>query len=78
MATEKTWEDLKDVADMFGMTFGSIKNAIAADTFPVPTYKLGRRLVVDKDVLKAYFDEQKEAGLNALRARPKPARGTRR
>jgi hypothetical protein len=33
----------------------------------VQTYKLGRRRVVDKEVVAAWFAKQREAGLAALR-----------
>lgn len=69
---EKSWIDLKEAAPLFGMSFESLKNSVANDRFPVPTYKLGRRRVIDRDVLAAYFAGQKEEGLKALKERPKP------
>lgn len=67
--TEQPWIDLKEAAPLFGMTFESIKNAVSLDKFPVPTYKLGRRRVIDRDVLAAFFAQQKSEGLADLKTR---------
>ncbi len=66
-----SWIDLKDAAPLFGMSFESIKNAVHLNRFPCPTYKIGRRRVVSRKVLAAYFEKQDAEGLNALQ-NPKP------
>lgn len=68
---EQSWILVRDAAPLFGMTFDSIKNLISQNKFPVPTYKLGRNRVIDKDVLQAFFEEQKAQGLKKLAANPK-------
>jgi hypothetical protein len=68
---EQTWISLKDAAPLFGMTFETVKNMVSMDKFPCPTYKLGRRRVIDKEVLAAFFSEQKSEGLRRLQSRPK-------
>lgn len=67
---EQSWVPLKDVAHLFGMTFDSVKNLVAKDKFPVPTYRLGRMRVVDKDVLAAFWDQQRREGIRRLRDKP--------
>lgn len=71
---EQTWIDVKDAAPLFGMSHEGIKNAISMDRFPCPTYKLGRRRVIDREVLAAFFAEQKAKGLQILKDRPASVR----
>lgn len=63
---QKPWLDVKQVAPLFGITYETAKNKIALGTFPVPTYKLGRRLVADREVVDAYFARRREEGFAAL------------
>lgn len=67
---EQSWIDVREVAAQFGMTAPSIKNAILEKRFPVPTYKLGKRHVIDKDVLAFYWAERKADGMKGLKERP--------
>lgn len=66
MKQEVSWHALKDVCQHYGMTYESALNAVKANRFPVPTYKLGRKVVVDKVVHETFFKNQREAGLCAL------------
>jgi len=63
---------------MLGMSYASAKNLVSLNKFPVPTYKLGRRRVVDRYVLKAFFAKQKTIGLGALKDAPVSLDGRRR
>lgn len=67
MTDETPWVALKDVHGMYGMTLESARNSIARGTFPVPTYKLGRNIVIDREVHKEFFAHKREAGLRELR-----------
>lgn len=64
--TEQSWIDVREAAPMFGMTAGAIKNAILENRFACPTYKLGKRHVIDRDVLEAFFSDHKAAGIKRL------------
>jgi hypothetical protein len=66
------WLPLSVACDMFGMTYGSAKNAVLEERFPVMTYRLGRFIVVDKDVIDNYFREQRAKGLKKLEEPPRP------
>ena len=70
MTIDDTWIDLKDAAPKFGMSYGSAKNAVLLDRFPVRTYKVGRRVVIDRQVMAAYFEAQRIAGMKALEEAP--------
>lgn len=64
--SDKHWVALKDVHSDYGMTLESARNAIAAGRFPVPTYKLGRMIVIDRAVHETFFANKREEGLLAL------------
>jgi hypothetical protein len=63
---ERPWLELKDVAPMLGVTPATAKNKISNGTFEVPTYRLGKKVVVDKAVLDAFFEARRKAGLRKL------------
>lgn len=64
---EVPWVAVDEVCEHYGFQFPSAKHAIAEGRFPVPTYKIGRRLVIDKAVHCEFFNAKREAGLLALR-----------
>lgn len=67
MTKERPWVALKDVCGDYGMKMGSARNAIKAGRFPVPTYKLGKLIVIDLAVHEEFFANKRKAGLRALR-----------
>ncbi len=68
-SNEMPWVAVKDVCLMYGLTsYETAKNKIAAGTFPVPTYKVGKTHVIDKMVHEEYFRLQRERGLALLRS----------
>jgi hypothetical protein len=64
------WVSIRDCCRLFGLRYTSAKIAINQDRFPVPTYKLGRMHVVDRDVMDRYFAERREQGLKQLNSAP--------
>ena len=64
--SEVTWISVTDAAPQFGMTPGAIMNLISRNKFPVPTYKLGKKRVIDLAVLRAFFETKKAEGLSRL------------
>lgn len=67
MTEQPCWVAVKDVCEHYGNTFATAKNRIAANTFPVNTYKVGKTLVIDREVHNEYFRLKREAGLLALK-----------
>lgn len=65
---ETPWVDVRDVCHLYGVGYGTAKNQIAAGTFPVRTYKVGKKHVIDRAVHDAYFRLHREQGLAALRS----------
>jgi hypothetical protein len=61
------WYAVEDVCAHFGVTFPTAKNQIQRDEFPVPTYRVGKLLVVDKIVYDEFFERRRLAGLRLLR-----------
>ena len=47
----------------------SVHTAISKDTFPIPTYKLGKLRVADREVVSAFFDARREEGMQQLAVR---------
>jgi hypothetical protein len=65
---ELDWVALKDVHQQYGFkSMGAARNAVAGKRFPVETYKLGNKIVIDREVHKEFFSSRREAGLRALR-----------
>lgn len=52
---ERVWVEVKDICGDFGLSYATAKNRIYFGTFPVPTYKVGKKLVVDRAVLDTYW-----------------------
>lgn len=65
-ATEVPWVAVEAVCGAYGVRFATAKNQICAGTFPVPTYKVGKTLVIDKAVHKEFFMKHREAGLRVI------------
>lgn len=68
MKNDIPWVAVEEVCQMYGVTYETAKNKIAAGTFPVPTYKIGKRHVIDRAVHDEYFQIQRQRGLAALRS----------
>lgn len=66
---ERPWIGLKELADLFGLTLGSIRNAVAEQRFPIPTYKLGKRVVADKHVVEQFFATRRADGMKQITRR---------
>lgn len=66
---ERPWLGLKELADVFGLTVGSARNAIAEERFPVPTYKLGKRVVADRAVVEEFFATRRAEGMKQVSRR---------
>ena len=61
---ERPYLTLDELIDVFGIASrSSAYNSIARQTFPVPTYKIGKHRVADKAVVEAFFDEKRAEGL---------------
>jgi hypothetical protein len=67
--TDLPWMPLAECARQLGMTVKSAHNCLLLATFPVPTYKLGKRRVVDKGVMAEFFRLKREQGLAYLAKR---------
>lgn len=63
---QNPWVEVREVCHLYGVTFETAKNKIAAGTFDVPTYRVGKKLVIDREVHVTYFRLLREAGLRAL------------
>lgn len=66
LANDVPWVALKDVCKMYGVGFATAKIQASKGVFPVETYKVGKIVVIDKEVHKAYFLNKRQQGLQAL------------
>jgi|TARA_B100001093_G_C26741905_1_gene977090 hypothetical protein len=60
---ERPYLNIDELADLFGMTKGSLLNSICRETFTLPTYKIGRQRVADRAVVEAFFEAKRAEGL---------------
>lgn len=60
------WVLVEDSCQLFGVSYSTAKNMISAGTYPVQTYKVGRKPVCDKKVIDEFFRKKREEGLLAL------------
>jgi hypothetical protein len=67
--TDLPWIPLAECARQLGMTVKSAHNCLLMETLPVPTYKIGKRRVVDKGVMAEFFRLKREQGLETLAKR---------
>lgn len=59
----------EDLQLLFGYrTLKCLQQAVRKGNFPVPTYKIGRFIVADKEVVREFFANQREQGLQGLEA----------
>ena len=68
MNDEMPWVAVMVVYRQYGYKSASAaRNAVAAGRFPVPTYKLGKLIVIDRLVHEGFFSKHRESGLLAMR-----------
>ena len=58
-----------DLVELFGYANkASLYSAISRGTFPIPTYKIGKRRVADRELVDGFFARHREQGQAALDA----------
>jgi hypothetical protein len=65
--TDRPWRSIAEIYHQFG--YKSVKaaqNAVSAGRFPVDSYVLAGRRVVDAQVVDAFFTAHREKGLKQL------------
>lgn len=65
---ERHWVEVKHICADFGLSFATAKNRIYFGTFPVPTFKVGKKIVVDRAVLNAYWERNRAEQMAAFSA----------
>lgn len=65
--SERPWRTVAEMYQQLGYkSLKAAQNAISAGNFPVPTYLLAGKLVVDVEVVNAFFAAHREDGLKQL------------
>ena len=60
---ERPYFTMKELAELFSISTASLHNKIYQETFPLPTYKLGKIRVADKAVVAFYFEKHRQQGM---------------
>lgn len=56
-----------DLMLLFGYkNLQTLYNAVSKGTFPIPTYKIGKYLVADREVAREFFASQRQEALDKL------------
>ena len=63
---EKPYLGVDELSHLMGMSQQGVLNAIHRDSFPIPTYKLGKLRVADKRVVEAFFQTQRDISLEKI------------
>lgn len=63
---QKPYIHISELAELMGMNPRSVSNSIYRDQFPIPTYKLGKHRVADKEVVDAFFKRQRDIGMELI------------
>jgi predicted site-specific integrase-resolvase len=64
--TRRPYVTLEAAADLLGIKLKTAQNAIANGKFRLPTYKLGKRRVVDRMVISRFFALKRAEGLSVI------------
>jgi hypothetical protein len=68
MDSNKTWQTVAEVYQQFGYkSLKAAQNAVSAGRFPVDTYVLSGKRVVDTQVMNAFFAAHRDRGLKQLK-----------
>lgn len=70
MNADRPWRTIAEIHQQFGYkTVKAAQNAVASGRFPVETYILAGKRVVDLEVMNAFFQRHRESGLKKLEKR---------
>ncbi len=70
---KRFWVSLSAAAKELGIKPKTALNAVSNGTFILPTYRLGRRRVVDRAVLSRLFELKRSEGLDILERYRRPS-----
>jgi|TARA_B100001094_G_scaffold318911_1_gene363053 hypothetical protein len=63
---ERPYLTALELAALFNMSKGGLLNAISREEFPLPTYRLGKQRVADRQVVEAFFEARRLEGLQQI------------
>lgn len=65
---DRPWRTVAEIYEQLGYrSLKAAQNAVSAGNFPVPTYLLAGKRVVDVEVVNAFFASHREDGLKQLK-----------
>jgi hypothetical protein len=66
---EKPYYTMPELAELMSMSLKGLHNALHHESFPIPTYKLGKFRVADKEVVSYYFEQKRAEGMSEFTTR---------
>ena len=63
---QKPYLQIDELADLMGMSPKSVLNSIHRERFPIPTYRLGKQRVADREVVDTFFKNKRDLGLSLI------------
>ena len=63
---ERPYLTTHELAELFKISKGGLLNAISREEFPLPTYRLGKQRVADRQVVEAFFKARRLEGLQKI------------
>jgi hypothetical protein len=63
---ERPYLTTHELAELFNISKGGLLNAISREEFPLPTYRLGKQRVADRQVVEAFFKARRLEGLQKI------------
>lgn len=59
----KPYYRMSELAQLLDMSVKGLQNSVQRENFPIPTYKLGKKRVADKEVVNKFFQNKRQEGL---------------
>lgn len=63
---DRPFYTMEELSELLCMSTKGILNAVSAERFPIPTYKVGKHRVADREVVRHYFEAQRAKGMSEL------------
>ncbi|MDC1436986.1 helix-turn-helix domain-containing protein [Gammaproteobacteria bacterium] len=57
---------MQELAEIMSMSLKGLHNALHNKQFPIPTYKLGKRRVADKEVVERFFEQKRSECMDRM------------
>jgi len=63
---DKPYYQMAELAQLLGISLKGLHNSVHKENFQIPTYKLGKKRVADKQVVNQFFVNKRQEGLSKI------------